>query len=62
MSLSYSYLPFKANIDQGYLTGGGHSPFAHFYGLTADNLLEASVVAPNGTALTLNTYTDQEYF
>jgi hypothetical protein len=21
----------------GYLTGGGHSPFAHFYGLAADS-------------------------
>lgn len=23
----------------GYLTGGGHSPFAHFYGLAVDSML-----------------------
>ena len=51
-----------ANVCQGYLTGGGHSPFSHFYGLAVDNLLEANIVAPNGTGLTLNEYTDPEYF
>lgn len=46
----------------GYLTGGGHSPFAHFYGLAADNLLEATLVAPNSTAVTINEYSGPEYF
>jgi FAD/FMN-containing dehydrogenase len=46
----------------GYLTGGGHSPFAHFYGLAADNLLEARIVTPYGEGKILNQYTDPEYF
>lgn len=46
----------------GYLLGGGHSPFAHFYGLAADNLLEATIVTPSGEHLTLNEYTDRDYF
>jgi FAD/FMN-containing dehydrogenase len=46
----------------GYLTGGGHTPFAHFYGLAVDNLLEANIVTPFGDAKTLNRYTDPDYF
>lgn len=46
----------------GYLTGGGHSPFAHFYGLAADNLLEARIVTPRGEVKTLNQYTNPDYF
>ncbi|WEW60423.1 hypothetical protein PRK78_005909 [Emydomyces testavorans] len=46
----------------GYLTGGGHSPFAHFYGLAVDNLLEVNLVDANGEARTINQYTDPDYF
>lgn len=46
----------------GYLTGGGHSPFAHFYGLAADNLLEATVVTPSGDVKTLNSHSDPDHF
>ncbi|KMP02044.1 hypothetical protein CISG_09300 [Coccidioides immitis RMSCC 3703] len=46
----------------GYLTGGGHSPFSHFYGLAVDNLLEVNLVDANGTPRTINQYTDPEYF
>ncbi|BCS23428.1 FAD/FMN-containing protein [Aspergillus puulaauensis] len=46
----------------GYLLGGGHSPFAHYYGLAADNLLEMSIVSAAGEHLVLNRYTDPEYF
>jgi hypothetical protein len=60
---TYHVSQYLANhVAQGYLTGGGHSPFAHFYGLAADNLLEADVVAPNGTFVTLNAFTDSDYF
>ncbi|KAJ5966459.1 hypothetical protein N7481_013173 [Penicillium waksmanii] len=46
----------------GYLLGGGHSPFAHDYGLAADNLLEMSIVSADGEHRVLNTYSDPEYF
>ncbi|OJJ08593.1 hypothetical protein ASPVEDRAFT_47727 [Aspergillus versicolor CBS 583.65] len=46
----------------GYLLGGGHSPFAHYHGLAADNLLEMSIVSADGEHLVLNRYTDPEYF
>ncbi|KAF1817328.1 FAD/FMN-containing protein [Eremomyces bilateralis CBS 781.70] len=46
----------------GYLTGGGHSPFAHFYGLAVDNLLEVSLVTATGEAKIVNQYTDPDYF
>ncbi|KAK2750863.1 hypothetical protein FQN55_001434 [Onygenales sp. PD_40] len=46
----------------GYLIGGGHGPFAHFYGLAADNLLEATLVDAKGKYRTINEYTDPEYF
>lgn len=46
----------------GYVLGGGHSPFSHFYGLAADNLLEATIVTPCGEHIVLNEYTDPEYF
>ncbi|KAI5776948.1 FAD/FMN-containing protein [Geopyxis carbonaria] len=46
----------------GYLTGGGHSAFSHFYGLAVDNLLEATLVTPSGAYTTLNAYTDAEHF
>ncbi|ERF73264.1 hypothetical protein EPUS_03096 [Endocarpon pusillum Z07020] len=46
----------------GYLTGGGHSPFAHFYGLAVDNLLEVDLVTADGSYQTINAYTDPDYF
>ncbi|GAB1192745.1 hypothetical protein APSETT444_001941 [Aspergillus pseudonomiae] len=46
----------------GYVLGGGHSPFAHYYGLAADNLLEVSIVSADGGHRVLNAYTDPEYF
>ncbi|KAL2818747.1 hypothetical protein BDW59DRAFT_181875 [Aspergillus cavernicola] len=46
----------------GYLLGGGHSPFAHYYGLAADNLLEMSIVSADGEHHVINPYSDPEYF
>lgn len=46
----------------GYLLGGGHSPWSYFYGLAVDNLLEMSIVTPKGKHVTINDYTDPEYF
>ncbi|KAK5267219.1 hypothetical protein LTR96_007252 [Exophiala xenobiotica] len=46
----------------GWLTGGGHSPFANAYGLGVDNLLEATLVNAKGEHLTINQYTDPDYF
>ncbi|KAI9368655.1 hypothetical protein BJX61DRAFT_550263 [Aspergillus egyptiacus] len=46
----------------GYVLGGGHSPFAHHYGLAADNLVEMSIVSAAGEHLVLNRYSDPEYF
>jgi FAD/FMN-containing dehydrogenase len=42
--------------------GGGHSPFAHYYGLAADNLLEMSIVSADGRHRVINAYSDPEYF
>ncbi|KAF2092417.1 FAD-binding domain-containing protein [Rhizodiscina lignyota] len=46
----------------GYLTGGGHSAWAHFYGLAADNLLEVTIVTPTGELKIINEHTDPDYF
>lgn len=46
----------------GYLLGGGHSPWSYFYGLAADNLLQATIVTPCGEHVVLNEYTDPDYF
>lgn len=46
----------------GYLLGGGHSPWSYHYGLAADNLLEMMIVTPTGEHVTLNEYTDPDYF
>ncbi|KAK5411719.1 hypothetical protein LTR90_008093 [Exophiala xenobiotica] len=64
----------------GWLTGGGHSPFANAYGLGVDSkrsirllyfppsnqvmldLLEATLVNAKGEHLTINQYTDPDYF
>ena len=62
----------------GYLTGGGHSPFAHYYGLAVDSkyatymidqltnntldLLEVNLVTAEGKAKTINAYNDPDHF
>lgn len=46
----------------GWLTGGGHSAFANRYGLGIDNVLELQVVTAIGELLTLNPYTNPDYF
>ncbi|KAF2185562.1 FAD/FMN-containing protein [Zopfia rhizophila CBS 207.26] len=46
----------------GWFTGGGHSPFSHFHGLGADNVLEVSIVTASGDTKTLNAYNDPEHF
>lgn len=46
----------------GYLLGGGHSPWSYHYGLAVDNLLEMKIITPAGEYVTLNKYTDPEYF
>ncbi|GFG24993.1 FAD binding domain protein [Aspergillus udagawae] len=46
----------------GFVLGGGHSPFAHYYGLAADNLLEMSIVSADGRHRVINAYSDPEYF
>ncbi|KAK5788537.1 hypothetical protein VI817_009495 [Penicillium citrinum] len=46
----------------GYLLGGGHSPFAHDYGLAVDNLLEMSIVSADGKYHVINQHSDPGYF
>ncbi|KAF7588253.1 hypothetical protein BBP40_005975 [Aspergillus hancockii] len=46
----------------GYLLGGGISPFSHYYGLAADNLLEMTIVSADGEHRVLNPYIDPDYF
>lgn len=46
----------------GYVLGGGHSPWAHFYGLAADNVLEVHLVTPQGRRVVLNAFSDPDYF
>ncbi|PSN68612.1 FAD/FMN-containing protein [Corynespora cassiicola Philippines] len=46
----------------GWFTGGGHSPWSHFYGMGADNVLEVNVVTATGETKTLNEFTDSEHF
>lgn len=36
----------------GWLIGGGHGPFSTTYGMSADDLLEATIVTPVGQELT----------
>ncbi|KAF2795411.1 FAD binding domain-containing protein [Melanomma pulvis-pyrius CBS 109.77] len=38
----------------GWLTGGGHGTLSSTYGMGADNLLEATIVTPNGKVLLAN--------
>ena len=46
----------------GYITGGGHSLISAHYGLAADNVLEFSVVTPDGNIRTLNQCSDSDLF
>lgn len=46
----------------GYLTGGGHSPIGTKYGLGVDNVLELSVVTPDGSLRTANTCLNPDLF
>ncbi|KAH7067483.1 FAD binding domain protein [Paraphoma chrysanthemicola] len=46
----------------GWLTGGGHGPMTQSYGMGVDNLLEATVVTPNGDILAANAYQNQDLF
>ncbi|KAF2404867.1 putative FAD binding domain protein [Trichodelitschia bisporula] len=46
----------------GYMTGGGHSPFASWAGLAVDNLLQARVVGADGRVRVLNKWTEEEWF
>jgi hypothetical protein len=38
----------------GWLTGGGHGALSSTYGMGADNLLEATIVTPDGKTLVVN--------
>ena len=46
----------------GYLTGGGHSPLSIKYGLGADNVLQLSVVTPEGRLRTANACHNPDLF
>ncbi|OAP54750.1 hypothetical protein AYL99_11198 [Fonsecaea erecta] len=46
----------------GWLTGGGHSVWSNLYGLGVDNVLEVKLVNSQGKHVTVNQYTDPEYF
>jgi hypothetical protein len=46
----------------GYLTGGGHSAWSHYYGLAVDNLLEVTLVNAQGKHKTINAYNNPDHF
>jgi len=46
----------------GWPMGGGHSILAPFYGLGVDNIVEETVVLPNGNFVTANKYTNPDLF
>ncbi|KAF7589136.1 hypothetical protein BBP40_004741 [Aspergillus hancockii] len=46
----------------GYTQGGGHSLLGPWKGMSADNVLEYSVVTANGTLVTANNYQNAELF
>lgn len=46
----------------GWLTGGGHGPLTSYYGMGADNLLEATVVTPSGDLLIANPCKNSDLF
>jgi len=46
----------------GWLTGGGHGPISTTYGMGADNLLEATIVTPQGDVLVTNPCKNSDLF
>ncbi|KAK6527357.1 hypothetical protein TWF281_010537 [Arthrobotrys megalospora] len=46
----------------GYLQGGGHSPLSSVYGMAVDQVLEMTVVLPNGQHITANDYQNQDIY
>ncbi|KAH6661255.1 hypothetical protein BKA67DRAFT_590296 [Truncatella angustata] len=46
----------------GYIQGGGHGPFSSTYGLSADNVLQATVVTTTGDILTCNAAENVDLF
>lgn len=46
----------------GYLTGGGHSPLSHMYGLGADQVYEVEMVTPTGDIVTANECQNTDLF
>ena len=46
----------------GYITGGGHSSLSSRCGLAADNVLEMTVVTPNGMVVTANEDSNADLF
>ena len=46
----------------GYLTGGGHSPLSHIYGLGADQIYEVEMVTPTGEIVTANECQNTDLF
>ena len=46
----------------GYLTGGGHSPLSHIYGLGADQVYEVEMVTPTGEIVKANECQNADLF
>jgi len=46
----------------GYVTGGGHSPLSHMYGLGADQVYQVEMVTPMGDILTANECQNTDLF
>lgn len=46
----------------GYITGGGHSPLSHIYGLGADQVYEVEMVTPKGEIITANECQNTDLF
>jgi FAD/FMN-containing dehydrogenase len=46
----------------GYITGGGHAPISGHYGLAADQVLEITMVTPNGELVIANEAANADLF
>jgi FAD/FMN-containing dehydrogenase len=46
----------------GYITGGGHSPISHIYGLGADQVYEVEMVTPDGEVVIANECMNTDLF
>ncbi|KUJ14021.1 FAD-binding domain-containing protein [Mollisia scopiformis] len=46
----------------GYITGGGHSPLSHIYGLGSDQVYEVEMVTPTGEIVTANECQNTDLF